>query len=38
MTVIGSLNVVKSYVLENHVIVNNHLGREYSMTKILEST
>ena len=38
MTVIGSLDVIKSYVSENDIIVNNHLGREYGMTKILEST
>ena len=32
MTVIGSLDVVKCYVSENHVLVNNHLGWGYGMT------
>ena len=35
---IGSLDVIKSYVSDNHIIVNNHLGWGYTVTKIVEST
>ena len=38
MTLINSLDVVKSYLSENLIIVDNHLGWGYTMTKILEST